>query len=216
MTFTGRNPVRPRSLKPNQMTDHAQLSQDDWHRIFEQQYDIFYRRLVYMAGYIVKDKQEAHDIVIDVLLKIRSRLISGKVLLDELKPAYFKTAVSNACLDRLKAQKRVAMLNGRTPPMRDPAPDPADDEEETHRALLLQAIELIEELPRQQKEVMTLIYFEGQPVQAVAEKMGIAPSTVYQHRQAALRALKEKRPRKLIDPEILLLLVLLCRAGWKN
>ncbi|WP_188936807.1 RNA polymerase sigma factor [Puia dinghuensis] len=201
------------------MTDHGQLPQDDWHRIFEQQYDIFYRRLVYMAGYIVKDKQEAHDIVIDVLLKIRARLMSGKVSLDELKPAYFKTAVNNACLDRLKAQKRLAMLNGRTPPMPDPAPDLADGEEETHRALLLQAIELIEELPRQQKEVMTLIYFEGQPVQAVAGKMGIAPSTVYQHRQAALRALKEKQAkRKGIDPEILLLLVLLCRYNhyWLN
>lgn len=166
-----------------------------------------------MAGYIVKDKQEAHDIVIDVLLKIRDRLISGKILLEELKPAYFKTAVNNACLDRLKARHRLAGLHGWTHVM----PDPPNEEGEIHRALLLQAIELIEELPRQQREVMTLLYFEGKSVQSVADSMGIAPPTVYQHRQAALKTLKEKQAkRKGIDPEILLLLVLLCRACWKN
>ena len=195
------------------MTNQENLSQQDWHRIFEQQYDIFYRRLVYQAGYIIKDKEEAHDIVIDVLLKIRSRLMSGKILLAELKPAYFKTAVNNACLDRLRAQKRKTLL-GAWPGW---APGLIDDGEDTHRALLLQAIELIEELPRKQREVMTLIYFEGKTVQQVADAMGLAPATIYQHRQMALRSLKEKQARRRgIDPEILLLLVLLCRACWKN
>ena len=195
------------------MTNQENLSQEDWHRIFEQQYDIFYRRLVYQAGYIIKDKEEAHDIVIDVLLKIRTRLMSGKILLGELKPAYFKTAVNNACLDRLRAQKRKTLL-GYWPGW---APPSVENEEDTHRALLLQAIELIEELPRKQREVMTLIYFEGKTVQQVADAMGLAPATVYQHRQVALKSLKEKQARRRgIDPEILLLLVLLCRACWKN
>jgi RNA polymerase sigma factor (sigma-70 family) len=195
------------------MANQQHLSEKDWHRIFEQQYDIFYRRLVYQAGYIIKDKQEAHDIAIDVLLKVRTRLMSGKVSLEDLKPAYFKTAVNNACLDRLKRKKRLAMINRSAGWL----PDPADSEEQTHRALLLQAIQLIEELPRQQKEVMTLLYFEGRTVQQVADSMGIAAATVYQHRQTALRTLKEKQARrKGIDPEILLLLVLLCREGWKN
>lgn len=195
------------------MTDHQHLSDKDWHRIFEQHYDIFYRRMVYQAGYLINDKQEAHDIAIDVLLKVRTRLISGKISLDDLKPAYFKTAVNNACLDRLKKQKRLAIINRTAGWM----PDPLDNEEQTHRALLLQAIQLIEELPRQQKEVMTLLYFEGYTVQQVAGRMGLAAATVYQHRQAALRSLKEKQAkRKGIDPETLLLLVLLCRACWKN
>ena len=197
-----------------QMINQENLSQEDWHRIFEQQYDIFYRRLVYQAGYIIKDKEEAHDIVIDVLLKIRARLMSGKILLGELKPAYFKTAVNNACLDRLRAQKRKTLLGGWPGWV---LSDFVDNEEDTHRALLLQAIELIEELPRQQREVMMLIYFEGKTVQQVAGAMGLAPATVYQHRQVALRTLKQRQAkRKGIDPEILLLLVLLCRACWKN
>jgi|GEM_PF-6412049 len=195
------------------MTNLQQASQQDWHRIFEQQYDIFYRRLVYMAGYIIKDKEEAHDIVIDVLLRIRSRLISGKITLDELKPGYFKTAVNNACLDRLRQRRRMELIAGRARTM----PEPGEPEEEMHHALLLQAIELIEALPRQQREVMTLIYFEGRTVQAVADQMGIAPSTVYQHRQAAIKTLKERQARrKGIDPEILLLTVLFCLTCWKN
>ena len=156
-----------------------------------------------MAGYIVGDRQEAHDIVIDVLLKIRSRLIGGKIPLEELKPAYFKTAVYNACLDRLKAQRRLAIIDEVTHLMVDETDQRAD------QALLLQAIELIEGLPRQQREVMTLIYFEGKTVQSVAGQMGIAASTVYQHRQAALRTLKQRQiKRRGIDPELLLLLVL--------
>lgn len=201
------------------MADQQHLSEKDWHRIFEQQYDIFYRRLVYQAGYIINDKQEAHDIAIDVLLKVRTRLISGKISLDDLKPAYFKTAVNNACLDRLKEQKRLAIIRGAADVRGTSGwmPDPADNGEQTHRALLLQAIQLIEELPRQQKEVMTLLYFEGRTVRQVAARMGIAPATVYQHRQAALRSLKEKQAkRKGIDPGILLLLVLLSRECWKN
>jgi RNA polymerase sigma factor (sigma-70 family) len=166
-----------------------------------------------MAGYIVKDRQEAHDIVIDVLLKIRTRLMSGKIALDELKPAYFKTAVNNACMDRLKVQRRTGGLGGWVSAV----PDEVGGDDEGQRALLLQAIELIEELPRQQREVMTLIYLEGMSVQRVSEEMGIAPATVYLHRQAALRTLKERQAkRKGIDPEILLSLVLLFRACWKN
>jgi len=125
------------------MINRPSLTQEDWNRIFEQQYDIFYRQLVYMAGYIVGDKQEAHDIVIDVLLKIRARLMSGKIALEELKPAYFKTAVNNACMDRLKARRRWVVLNGKTGWM----PDQADEGDVAYRALLLQAIELIEGLP---------------------------------------------------------------------
>jgi len=192
------------------MSSRSNQTQDDWHRIFEQQYDRFYRRLVYMAGYIIGDRQEAHDIVIDVLLKIRRRLISGKISPGDLKPAYFKTAVNNACLDRLKAQRKLAALDGWAVMM------PDEMNEGSDQALLLQAIELIEELPRQQREVMTLIYFEGMPVPTVAERMGIAPSTVYQHRQAALKTLKERQlGGKGIDPEMLLLLVLVINT-WKH
>jgi len=67
------------------------------------------------------------------------------------------------------------------------------------------------------REVMTLIYFEGRTVQAVADLMGIAASTVYQHRKAAIKTLKERQARrKGIDPEILLLMVLLCLTYWEN
>jgi RNA polymerase sigma-70 factor (ECF subfamily) len=193
------------------MASSSNLTQEDWHRIFEQQYDLFYRRLVYMAGYIIGDRQAAHDIVIDVLLKIRSRLMTGQTPLEELKPAYFKTAVNNACLDWLKNQRRVTVLDGGIYAL------PDELGEGTDRALLLQAIEMIEDLPPQQRQVMTLIYFEGKDVQGVAETMGIAASTVYQHRQAALKTLRDRQmKRKGIDPEVLLLMVLLFKICKHN
>lgn len=136
--------------------------------------------LLRYATLLSGDRDEAHDIVQDVLTRALVRW--GRIGAIEEPYGYVRTMITNHFLS-LRRRRRLW-----TVPLRDsddraqpPVPDRGDGDALWH---------LLATLPRQQRVVLVLRYYEGLGDDEIAEVLGCRPGTVRGYASRALATLR--------------------------
>jgi RNA polymerase sigma-70 factor (ECF subfamily) len=125
-----------------------------------------------VAYYILESQTDAEDAVQDLFIKLwNSRDQLDTVL--NLK-AYCTTLMKNLCIDRLRKEQRVLVM--------EPKPDIAQsrtvDEDYDAREKLERVMEAIERLPGRQRDVMKMYVFEEMSYEEIAQKTGMTNLTL--------------------------------------
>ena len=151
----------------------------------EQLYIGCYRQLLSMARTMLKDDEEANDVVSDVF----ARLADGTLKLPADHPeSYLTVTVRNLCLDRIRKMTIRERMERRLS-LSESDPTPKDNDQERAREMIDYAEK---NFPRQTWRVFQLRYDEGLLYREIAERLGISEVAVYKHLAEALRKLKEK------------------------
>ncbi|MDT7538154.1 MAG: hypothetical protein QOI82_1739 [Actinomycetota bacterium] len=146
--------------------------------------------LLRLAWLLARDEHLAQDVVQEVLAKASTRW--SRIERAGSPDAYVRKMVVNELLswrrrrhdiptDRLADRPNRGSYGG------DPAGDHADRDE---------VLGLLATLPRQQRAVLVLRYYEGLDDDAIASIIGCAPVTVRAHASKALARLRASTPQK--------------------
>lgn len=160
-------------------------------------YKQFYYPLVLWADTILKDMDQAEDVVQDLFVRLWEKDIC-EVLEGEGIKSYLYTSVRNIALRRLKKNTKLESL-----------PDISlveriwEDPERTHQEVIDRVLSEIEKLPPRSREVLECVHLKNMKYAEVAEYLGISVSTV---KTLLVRSIKILR-RQI--PDTLLLLFLL-------
>ncbi len=120
---------------------------------------------------------DAEDVVADVVARVLERP-GGLAGLKEPRP-YLVKAIINEARSRFRARRRVANLAARI----EVRPVHADHGD--------QLVDVVSQLPPQQRAATFLVYWEGHTSVSAAELMGCRPATVRRYLHLAQRKLKE-------------------------
>jgi len=170
---------------------------------FKAIFDLFNKRLLYLATEIVRDAAAAEDIVQEAFLKLWDRGANFADL-TAIK-AFLYLSVKNACRNLYKHEKVVDKYISRQ-----------DDsiDEHTIMAKIIEAEVLdslsnaIEKLPAGCRDVVYLGYFEGLSNQEVAKQLNISINTVKTQKMRALRSLRVLL--KDLSPGLVILIAKIC------
>lgn len=146
-------------------------------------YTAHYRRLVRLAAFLTGDRDSAEEVVQDAYVKVAR---SWRGLRDPDKAeAYLRTAVVNLSRSRLRLRQVVARHRP------EPLPDMASAEhtalEHSRRDAVVQALQ---QLPRRQREAVTLRYFSDLTEAQTAQAMGCSVGAVKSHTSRGIAALR--------------------------
>ena len=145
------------------------------------------------AAVLTGDRSLAEDVVQEVLIRASARwqMIGG---LDR-RDAYIRKMIVNEYLTWRRRSWRL-VLSGGSPAIEDrPGPDPA-----TRYAEREAIVAELAKLPRRQRAVMVLRYYEGFSDQEIAEVLGCRPGTVRGYASRALAALRVELTRPMPAP----------------
>ncbi|WP_405063667.1 SigE family RNA polymerase sigma factor [Kribbella sp. NBC_01505] len=151
------------------------------------QYDELVRatqpRLVRLGLMLTGNLHSAEDLVQAVLARAHRRWdrISGL----EFPEAYLRTMVVNEFL----SWRRI--LKNRELPLAEPIDQPSDEDIGSRQAMKDATWQLLTMLPRQQRAVLVLRYYEDLPDTEIAEILGIAVGTVRSNVARALANLRD-------------------------
>lgn len=161
----------------------------------EQLYLEHWHRLVRLSYLLVRDQGRAEEIVQDALVAVHQRW--DRLEDPERAVAYLRTAVVNRSRSTLRHRSVVQRFLDRQPAPADAAP--AD-----HTVLLAdqrqQVLEALRELPRRQREVLTLRYYLELSEAEIAETLDISRGAVKSHASRGatrLRAILERAGTEL-------------------
>lgn len=147
----------------------------------------FWIPLVAYAEEIVHDRDEAEDVVQDVVMRIWERRTEWTPT-DRLQ-AFLYRITRNLALNRRRARSARSRLLERLSSTLGRAPAPDEDFE--HSSLARAVRERIDALPVRQREVFILARFHRQRYREIAEILDISPQTVANHMSAALAQLRK-------------------------
>lgn len=136
-----------------------------------------------MAESLLHDEELAEDVVQDCFVSLwnmRRKIKDVKNI-----EAWCITLVRNRCIDVLRRETRVGETEG------DGVAD-EHDERDDYEERLERAMELIEQLPERQREVVRLRHFEDKSTEEIAATMGVSEGNVYTMLSRAYKTLKQK------------------------
>ncbi|KAA2238972.1 RNA polymerase sigma-70 factor [Chitinophaga agrisoli] len=161
---------------------------------FGEIFSIHYRRLVMEAYYLLRDEQEAKDVVQEIFIELWRRQ-----QLDEIQSikAYLTQSVRNRCMNILKSarsreQHEIGYQYSRQADMeliRDHSEEEHTQQREQKAAHLLRAID---ELPPKTAKIFQLYYIEKKSRNDVAMELGVSINTVKTVLSRALQFLRKK------------------------
>jgi RNA polymerase sigma-70 factor (sigma-E family) len=131
------------------------------------------------AMLLTGDREEARDIVQEVLT--RALVKWGRIARVEEPFAYVRRMVTNEFLSRRRRTIQTIPLTGDNDPPAGPTSEPGDGDEMWR---------LLGGLPRQQRAVLVLRYYEGLSDEEIAEALHCRASTVRAYAARALAALR--------------------------
>jgi RNA polymerase sigma factor (sigma-70 family) len=174
-------------------TDHLE---ELWIRALEGDADAFrdihqvlFKGLYNYALKLLQDRDLANDAVQDLFVKIWVRR-QGIGPVQKVK-AYFFTALRRQVLNQLRnLHLRELQIGGLPRPDIDFSPEEIVVRNEEYEKLQSKIAALLNELPRRQKEVIYLRYFEEMEYTQIAEIMGIHYQSVLNLTQKALQKLR--------------------------
>ncbi len=153
---------------------------------FDQMFVKYYKLLCLNAYSFIKDDEEAKEIV-QIFF---SDFWEKKLYLNmhgEIK-GYFYRSIQNRCLNHirkketeLKKQKQLAI-------------DLENIDEEAHfsEKTYLQLENVLQEIPKQRREALRIVYFENKKYQEAADSMGISINSLKTHLKLGLKNLRKK------------------------
>lgn len=172
--------------KENWLASFNQGSSSAFRIIFEN-----YNKILFScAMQLVKDKEQAEDIVSEAFTKLWQRHDTFNT--EEHIKAFLFVATRNASLNYLRhIQRKTASQNELSYLQKDK--DDQDIITDMIEGELLQRIyPLIETLPTKCKTIFKLIYFEDASTDEVAEKLQITPRNVLNQKARAIQLLKKR------------------------
>jgi len=131
-----------------------------------------------------RDREAARDVLQDVYLKV----LDGKARHDgagSFKTWLFAVIRRTALDERRRTWVRLAKLTGYWQRRKEEAPQPLPPESQELAAALAK-------LPRQQREVVHLVFYEELSIAEAAEVMGVSVGTARTHYQRAKAALRDR------------------------
>jgi len=155
-------------------------------------FDLHYASLCYFAETIVRDRQEAEDIAIQVFMRFLQQKQDFRSI--ESIRSWLFVSVKNAAIDFLRREKRQSLAEEELVVLG----EPGDDMELLIlKSRVLQAVyEEVENLGPQCRAVFKALFFEGKSTAEIAGEMGLSPQTVLNQKARAIRHLRYYLTRK--------------------
>jgi RNA polymerase sigma-70 factor (family 1) len=150
-----------------------------------------YNRLLFTcAVQLVKEKEQAEDIVSEAFAKLwqRHETFNNE---DHVK-AFLFVATRNACLNHLRHIQRKTASQSELSYLQKDKDDKDIIMDMIEGELLKKIYPLIETLPNKCRTIFKLIYFEDASTDEVAEKLKITPRNVLNQKSRAIQLLKKK------------------------
>lgn len=151
---------------------------------FKALFEKYYTKLYYSSLAIVRDEDDARDIVNDVFAHIWEKHDSFE---DTVNSMYLYTSIRHRSLDHLKKKK--VRDNYANNYMKSNDEGFLYDDEEEERIRQIQKV--IDKMPEKTKYVLDQCYMEGKKYMEVASDIGISRDGVRKHIVKALRLLRE-------------------------
>lgn len=151
---------------------------------FKALFEKYYTKLYYSSLAIVRDEDDARDIVNDVFAHIWEKHDSFE---DTVNSMYLYTSIRHRSLDHLKKKK--VRDNYANNYIRNNDEGFQYDDEEEERIRQIQKV--IDKMPEKTKYVLDQCYMEGKRYMEVASDIGISRDGVRKHIVKALRLLRE-------------------------
>jgi RNA polymerase sigma-70 factor (sigma-E family) len=146
-------------------------------------YTSHYRQLVRTAAFLTGDRDAAEEVVQDAYVKVHG---TWRGLRDpEKAEAYLRMAVVN--LSRSRLRRRQVAAKHRPEPMRDVASAESYALEHSRRDAVVRALQ---QLPRRQREAVTLRYYGDLTEAQTAQAMGCSVGAVKSHTSRGMAALR--------------------------
>lgn len=160
----------------------------------QQVFDRFYASILYLNENLLDNNPISEEIAQDAFLKLWNRKANFGSL-DKIKAFLYLTA-KNACLNHVRAQKRIKRSIGLFTDNQQGWESDAD--EAIVQEEILRTIEAaIETLPEQCRQVIRMTYLSGKNATEIAEAMGVTPSTVRSQQSRGISMLRKKLDGKL-------------------
>jgi len=155
---------------------------------FNALYKEFYRPLRYFALKIVDDEQEAEDIVTESMVKLWQRRTRFSDI-QQIKSFLF-TITQHAALNVLRNRRRQSDKRKFVAEEAESANNTTFFDELVLTELISKIAAEVEKLPKAQREVFKLSYFEGFSTEEIRDSLGMNPAAVYTNRKRALQSLR--------------------------
>ncbi|MDE6443192.1 MAG: sigma-70 family RNA polymerase sigma factor [Muribaculaceae bacterium] len=152
-------------------------------RLFKEHYSHLYS----LAYTMLKDEEEAHDVVHEVFSNI---LHTG--LHEEYGKGFLIRCVRNQCINLIRRMPRKESI-GRRLVIEGYGELTEDEDFEEMLAAIHKMI--VYELPEQSSRIMTLRYEEGLSYQTIADRLGISKVAVYRHLRTGIDYLRKNIKR---------------------
>lgn len=157
-------------------------------RVIDELFNSNYIKFVFFATKLIKNKEDARDIVVDSFVKLLGHK-SIKFENPTHLQTYFYSVIKNSCLDYLRKAKSTAILNDHlmqeVPLIEDVM------EHKWQESELVQLIyERIEYLPERMRQVFKLIYLDGYSRAEVAQLLKLSENTIRNTNAAAMKAIR--------------------------
>lgn len=207
------------------LTQLVKLARKDT-KAFENLYSHVINKVYYWCYTLVKDEGIAGDLAQESMIKMYDKFHHLKK--PETFTTWMYTLVRNICYDYLRANKHSEMVILESEPYfkesleessMDHLPEESYDLEETKKII----IELIETLPRKQREVITLFYLEEFKITEISNildcKVGIVKSRLHSGRnnlETQIKEYQEKHGTKLYSGILLPLLGSILKERREN
>ncbi|MGV3763581.1 RNA polymerase sigma-70 factor [Parapedobacter sp.] len=171
------------------LSNKTGISQQTFSEIFER----YYRPICYFVFQLVRDEQQAEDIVAECFQKVWANRMNFEEL-PSIKAFLYKAA-KNAALNYLKSLK-----------VRSTAHDEilylSEHTEDFILAKMMKAqllnyvYDKVEELPQKVRVVFNLIYFDGLSTKEISEKLNTSEQNVRNAKTRALNSIKKSLAHK--------------------
>lgn len=157
--------------------------------VYEQLFRCYYERLCNYANTILKDEDEAEEIVQSTFLALWEKRL--EVDIHTSIKSYLYRVVHNTCLNRIKHQK-VKQSHTEYYQHQEETLDCSASDQLVGKELQLQINKAIDMMPTQCRTVFELSRFENLTYAEIADQLQISIKTVEKHKMKALRILREQ------------------------
>lgn len=174
------------------------LDKEDWliafkkgnSSAFQTIFDNYNKLLYTCAVQLVKDKEQAEDIVADTYTKLWQRRDLFQT--EEHVKAFLFITTRNASLNHIRHIQRKTASQSELSYLQKDKDDQDVITDMIEGEMLKRIYPLIETLPSKCKKIFKLIYFEDASTDEVAEKLQISPRNVLNQKARAIQLLKKK------------------------
>jgi RNA polymerase sigma factor (sigma-70 family) len=154
----------------------------------------YYDRILTYAYDLVKDETEAAAIADDSFYKFWKEKANFNTMPQSLKFLYVCT--QNACMSYFRKLPRRNREEKEYADFMLSQGEADIDNRQIEAEILDCLLNCIEELPRQPRQVIKMLFLEGLSIQVIADFLAISPNTVRSHKERAIKALRSNVRRR--------------------